>query len=408
MNSKQCVPLAVFLIALSVQVQAEKPRRFVEIGADAEVGLANNLLGVPDIFKKNIVIDMNELADKIKDDGIKINTDINAKGFFNFNIFEKGGFGLSAGVSGGVYGNIPKSILSFIAEGNIQDHSPEGNFNAFGGVFADTAVDIHFKILKNRLRIGLIPAMYIPVVYIPKSSIHYKLSAEDTLQFESAGEINVYSPFSLDTISVDTDSLFGAAGFDLSLNVEYALLLGGGKDKKGNDRPFLNVGADITNIPIFASTLNHQMNIAAAFGIDGSEIINGGSMNIPTPSFEQTYTDDAEYKVRRPLRFDFYALFRPFKSYIFTLRPNIGFTLLNPDEETYFNAGVDLQLNIINLLILHIGTGYEETLWKHRAGLALNLRVFELDIEAGLRSQEFTKSFLLNGFSVGVGIRVGF
>jgi hypothetical protein len=43
----------------------------------------------------------------------------------------------------------------------------------------------------------------------------------------------------------------------------------------------------------------------------------------------------------------------------------------------------------------------------HQLGLALNLRAFELDLRAALRSSGFTNSFEGQGFGVGVGLRFG-
>jgi hypothetical protein len=412
MNIKRYAPLAAFLIALSAPAHAEQARRFFEIGVDAAAGFANNLLGAEDILKKNIVIDLNKFAD-VREDGFWINAGLDTAAFINVAFGEKvtgsckvnpgeNGFGLSVGASGGVFANIPKSLLTFLGEGNINAHSPNGDFIAYGGVFADAEVDVHFKIAK-KLRIGIVPAMYVPIIYIPKSSIHYRLEAEDALKFNTSGEINVYSPFSLEDLSniaIDADSLLDAKGFDLSLNTSYDIL------------SFLNIGADIIHIPLIPSHLKYQMNITGNIAVDGSELIAGGSLDIPNLDtvIQQNYASNASKSVMRPLRFDFYGRFHWGNKRFdwLSIRPNIGFTMLNPAEEFWFNAGLDLRLNLANILIFHIGTGYEETLWKHRAGFALNLRVFELDVEVGLQSQDFVKSFQLTGLQAGVGVRIGF
>jgi hypothetical protein len=109
------------------------------------------------------------------------------------------------------------------------------------------------------------------------------------------------------------------------------------------------------------------------------------------------------------LRFDVYALYRPLLVDFFTIRPNIGFThVLGEGIPPYFNAGLEFRLNVLRILFFHLGTGYEEATWRHRLGFAVNLRVFELDLEAGLRSQDLDKSFNLQGASVKLGLRFGF
>lgn len=383
-------------------------RRYFEIGFGAGVGFGNNLIGAGDIFQKNIVIDLNDLGDKIGDKGVNLDFDVEGDlFFFNVNMLGNWGFGLRVGLDGGIYANIPKSFFTLIAEGNTKDHSPTGDFTVSGGIFADVGVNVHAKLFK-KLKISLTPAMYVPIVYIPKSTIRYVLEAENSLSFAANAALTVYGPFSLDSgdnIQFDLSSLMEGTGFDLSLNAEYPLSffssLGVGS---------LDVGATITHIPLSPAVLNYGIDVSIDdFKIDGSNILQGSMPEIPELELKKTNAK-ASYKVYRPLRFDFYALYKPFTTTLLalTLRPNIGFTVLNASEEANFNWGVEAQLDLLgNLLQVHLGTGYEETQWKHRLGLALNLRVFELDIEAGLRSPSFANSFMINGFSLGVGIRTG-
>lgn len=416
------LPAAVLLIAVSGPVKAEQARRFFEIGADAGLGFANNLLGAKDILKKNVVIDLNDLNGEVADSGLKFNTGVDARAFINVAFGEKAdpnacnkvkinpgenGFGLSAGVHGGIFGNAPKSIMTFLAEGNIPEdkRSPSGDFTAYGGLYADAEVDVHFKLFK-KLRIGIAPAMYLPLLYIPKSSIHYNLTAEDSLNIEANGAINVYSPFSIEggSINLDIDplALVKQSGYDLSLSVSYDFLR------------FLTAGLDVMHIPLYPSKLDYQISYTSEFAMNGDGLLTGAGLIIPSSDdlFKpDDDSDESSYTVRRPLRFDLYGMLHWGKTPRYDwlqIRPNLGCTILNPAEEFWFNAGIDVRLNFKNAIIFHIGTGYEETLWKHRAGLAFNLRVFELDIEAGLQSQEFLKSFQLTGLLAGVGIRIGF
>ena len=144
------------------------------------------------------------------------------------------------------------------------------------------------------------------------------------------------------------------------------------------------------------------------FAIDGSELLQNQTLEIPEFELEQEYTTGS-HRVFRPLRFDVYALYRPLLVDFFAIRPNIGFThVLAGGIPPYFNAGVEFRLNVLRILFFHLGTGYEEAIWRHRLGFALNLRIIELDLEGGLRSQDLDKSFNLQGASVKVGLRLGF
>ncbi|MDR2798608.1 MAG: hypothetical protein LBB80_09715 [Treponema sp.] len=391
---KKYIPLCLVLSSiLSLHLYAEKPRRFVEFGLDAGVGLANNLTGVRDIMKKNIYLDLNSLSHSIKQGGVNLNTDIDTAVFFNFNMGEIWGFGISGGVEGAINGNIPKSIFTLITEGNINQHVLEGDLTVFGSIFADAAIDVHAKF--GKLRVGIVPALYVPLIYIPKSTINYGLDSEERLYAWAESDIKVYSPFSLEDL--DPSVVMQGSGFDLSLQGEYALL------------SMLDVGGTLSHIPLGGAVLHHQMRIySEKIEINGDTLLTDQNLNIPEFELKQEYTTGS-YRVFRPLRFDVYALWRPLRVDFFTIRPNIGFThVLGEGIPPYFNAGLELRLNVLRVLFFHLGTGYEESLWKHRLGFALNLRIFELDLEAGLRSQDLDKSFNLQGASVKVGLRFGF
>ncbi|MDR3115299.1 MAG: hypothetical protein LBU25_07250 [Treponema sp.] len=390
---KKYIPLCLVLSSiLSLHLYAEKPRRFVEFGLDVGVGLANNLTGLQDIMKKNIYLDLDSLSHSIKEGGVSLNTDIDSAVFFNFNLGEVWGFGISSGIEGGINGNIPKSIFTLITQGNIRQHVFEGDLTVFGSLFVDTAVDVHAKF--GKLRVGIVPALYIPLIYIPKSTINYGLESEENVHAWAESDIRVYSPFSLE--DPDPAASMQSLGFDLSLQGEYALL------------PILDVGGTLSHIPLGGAVLKHQMRIySEKFEIDESNLLQN-TLTIPEFELKQEYTTGS-YRVFRPLRFDVYALYRPLVVDFFAIRPNIGFThVFGAGILPYFNAGLELRLNVFRVLFFHLGTGYEEAIWRHRLGFALNLRVFELDLEAGLRSQDLDKSFNLQGAGVKVGLRLGF
>jgi hypothetical protein len=376
-------------------------RRYVEFGVEADVGFANNFLGVGDVLQKNITVNLKEIGDKINDNGMDLNFELGTKVFLNVNLTETWGFDLFSTVAGSINGNIPKSIFTLASEGNLKSHSSSGDITAFGGVFADANVDVHARILQNKLKISVIPSMFVPLVYIPKSGFHYDLQADGTLKVSGGGQIDVYSPVSLENIQVsDISSALDAKGFDLSLNGEYRLF------------DFLDVGAMITHIPLVAATLNNKMSVSLKDGtiVNGEDLISkikdGLGEIIDSPDLKYSHTK-GEIAVRRPLRFDIYADYKPFKSKLVVIRPKVGLTTLTPEETPRFNATLKAELNTA-FFLLHLGTGYDELLWRHSLMLGFNLRVFELDIGVNLRSQDFVKSFSLNGAGAFVGVRFGF
>jgi hypothetical protein len=144
--------------------------------------------------------------------------------------------------------------------------------------------------------------------------------------------------------------------------------------------------------------------------------------NIEFPEVDDMYTL-GEYgalsplNVFRPVRFDFYARYRPFKTDLLVIKPNIGFTLSNNsldpmDMDVYFNGAAEVQLHLGKfipgyLFTLYFSTGIDEGFWQNRLGFQLNLRALELDFEFALRSQSYAGSFDARGLAAKLGLKFG-
>ncbi|MDR1216075.1 MAG: hypothetical protein LBK25_05270 [Treponema sp.] len=384
-------------------------RRFVEFGFNGDVGFANNLVGVSDILRKEIELDLSELSSNVKKDGWALDLTVNADAFFNFNVTPKWGFGFFSSASGSINATISKTFMTLIAEGNLKQHSQSGEVSVSGGIFTDVGIDIHARFLpEDKLKISLIPSMFVPAVYIPKSSIEYQLNADNELTLTASGQIDVYTPVymesvidnsSFDSSLLNVNKILGQKGFDFSLIAEYDLF------------PWLNVGGGFTHIPLSPAVLGNRFSIEMVSDkpiIDGTGLIGGNTDDlVNAPDFDTKYDGKAGLKVMRPMRFDVFADYKPFNRNLFIIRPNIGFTVITPEEKARFNVGLKLQLNT-PVLLIHASTGYEELLWQHRLWLGINLRIIEIDAGLHLSSQDFKQSFDMSGAGVTVGVRIGF
>jgi hypothetical protein len=90
------------------------------------------------------------------------------------------------------------------------------------------------------------------------------------------------------------------------------------------------------------------------------------------------------------------------------VKPHIGFTTNTPSGNTYFNIGLELELNINRTFFLTVRSGCDDGIWRHGAALGVNLRVIHLTIETALASQNYLASWSGKGISIGTGIHVGF
>jgi len=381
---------------------------------DLGFGLDNGIIGTKDIFKKEIVIDLSKLAGSLSKNGANINFSGIANILFldikNIHIGQGlWNFGFTTNAEGNINLNISKSLFELIAEGNTSSHNNSGKISGSGGIYTEIGLPVsaRYKVAGKTLKVGIKPSIYTPLFYIPSSTgISYNLYTEkngkDGLFLDTEGEITVYTPTTFDSNINGVQFVFGRNGFDISLEGEYALF------------PFIDVGGSFNQIPFAPATLTTGMKMGIkpfSIELDGEEIL-GGSNPKETPEFNfksPEFFTDGNKKIRRPFRFDAYVRYKPLKTELVVLRPNIGFSV-NPnkgDEKGYFNAGLEARLNLKDIFIFYLGSGYQEAIWKQKAGFALNLRVFEFDFEAALRSQTFAGCFRGQGFNLVLGTRWG-
>jgi hypothetical protein len=368
---------------------------------NVNVEFGNNLVSLGDIFKKQIVIDFNKLNDRIDANGIGLNADIGLTPLrISVNPTQRWGGGFGVNTSGRFDLTIPKGLLELIAEGNEGRPKNEGEFAVSGSAFYAIEFNAHgtLPVLDGKLTIGFDPAYYAPLLYIPRSGISYTLDTDDKLMLSSGGKFRAYTPVNTKKISVG--DFFSSGGVDFSLSAEYALF------------SRLDLGLSLSHIPLVPARLS----TGYEFTLSDTEIIKLDDINnidldnlIKTPKLtgNENFTSLPEIMVFRPLRFDFYNIFRPFNNDLLSVRPNIGFTALNASEEIYLNMGTRVTLDLDRIFAVYLDSGLEEGIWRHKLGFELNLRAFELDLEAGMRSQNYLSSWTASGALVKFGIAFG-
>jgi len=382
--------------------------RTFEIAVGADVNVSNDFITAKDFFQETFVINIDDFLN-----GFRLDFSAAIKPLsLNFNWKDKWGFGLDfAHIS--VFGNVSLS-------GSMMNLSlaSDDKFGAGAAAFVDVLgipVFFHARDFKVKIR----PAAYAPLLYT-EPGITYNF---DGSRLSVDYDMRVYTPISLKGIlggdSNDSfqDSLTEAAiwdilnnnlGFDLSLGLEYPLF------------PWLDVGADIVNLPIpfAASKLNHYTLLRDSAYVDSSKIdigdlIDGGEIpddayHVPD-GFEPKYGYDSDGKtLYRPFKMLFYANYRPFESYVLTLIPSLGFSInrLYPSIGAP-EGGLSVRCDLANLFIVTLGINYTDRKWKNSLDLVLNFRAIELDVGVSVQSPDFARSFQGAGVGVNVGVKLG-
>jgi hypothetical protein len=214
---------------------------------------------------------------------------------------------------------------------------------------------------------------------------------QDAITIKVSGEAQVYQAYG-------DDGKTDMGGLDLSGFVEYALF------------PIVDVGVVVDHIPLVPAKLTHKQtmtfNKTIVDGKTGFDLTGEGAVDTDIDP-DTTNISGVEQYVMRPISFDFYALYRPFRNDFVTVKPNLGFTANNPSEKTYFNLGIAGQLNIARILFVTLASGNKDGIWQHSLDLGVNLRVFELDLGIGLAGQNYLQSWS-SGVVLGFGFKAGF
>ena len=376
---------------------SEPPKRFFEIGVDVSGGVANNALGFSDLFRKEIVLDIPEIQKKVGENGMIAALSPLVNGFLNINIGEFLGIGVFTKVEGDINFTLGSALLDFLANGNGEKHDMSGEaVSVAGGIFVEAGLRGFLHL--DRWTFTASPAAFVPLVYIPKSTLDYTLNTSTNFELRVNGKIDVYTPFSLEEVDYAQIADMSRAGFDLTIGAEYGLF------------DWLYVGGTANNIPIIPSTLTHRMTIKADdLGISIPDPLSNPEMETNMEVGDPEYVTDANQSVRRPLTFDVYAKWQvlDMRFLKFVLKPNIGFTAITASDKPNFNWGIQADTNLL-FLSFQLGTGLNQGVWKHRAGIGINLRILEILAEASLQSTDFLGSFNASGLGIGVGVRFGF
>jgi hypothetical protein len=434
---KKLLFVCLFLASFAAALWAEKPRRYVEFGVDADISMANNHFNILDSFEQEgfDTIDVSGLSGK----GVFGFGAADTRAFLNINFGEKFGLGFFVGEQATMYSHVSRDLFQYLADKNRDTQEFTASLSVGASVFMDAGVETRFRL--GKLKLGIVPAVYVPLLYMPPVNVQTLVDTQKGIRADLSLELSAYTALfpddfddtssssgsqnssknkgeykSPETEDQDTDfspdigdflNAIDGWGLDLSVEAEYAL----------NSR--WDLGGSIRSIPLYPSTLRYGVQYQVDYRVDIREdgfvdSLAGGEDPISEEGdiFEISpeFRDDLAFRAFRPLRFDFYANYRPLGTQFIVLRPNIGFSALTVYgyDKACFNAGLEAQLNLKRIFSLSLGTGYRERIWHHDLGIMLNLRVLELVLGASLRSQDFVESFRLRGIGAHVGARLGF
>jgi len=362
------------------------PNRGFEIGINADVGLSNNFLTINEFFKETLVLDLDRLTD-----GLKANFGVGVTPFYLKIESKKGwGFRLFSGVDVlGIF-DLSGDMLSF-------QRADDSKSMLGGAMFVSAGLDVFFPI--HKLKIKFRPAVYYTLAYM-KPDITYAYNPDPQgIQLGIDFNMKIFTAFPMDGFPDNFSEDFQLTadpGVDFSAGVEFPLFKS------------VDIGLDIYNVPLVPSTMRDYMQISATLGS-----MNSVSMEELFSSFEAgdivPVYGVGEEKINRPFKALLWASWRPFLgSSVFSVIPTFGFSVNELYLEPFsLEGGLKVRLDLANFIVLSVGLGYYDHLWRNSADIVINIRLIEIDVGVDLRAHDFEKIWDRYGLGARVGVKLG-
>lgn len=380
--------------------------RYFEIKLDVPFNFSNNTISLFDIFQKEIVIDLTEIANEMPKNGFDVLFKTSPNYGFTLNINEK--FIFSPKINLDVYGasNISKSFFDFIGNGNQLgeqlDFSASVNLDSFVCMGALIGVKI------KSFRIGVEPQAFLPLcsAVTDNMSLSVENSHNGNIHISGFGKISLYTNFpdidSIDEeysekISEVINSLYSSMGFDLSGYFGWDITK--------------SLSLDINyQVPIMYGLYRYKSNSFMYIDLQTnvSDLVNGNVQQ--ELKKEDVSTESVCYKVYRPMKFNLAIKYAPFGS-LLTLNVKGGVGVYHPfmnDFVVYPEYYAAVKVSFIRMLSAQLSTEYVDRIFAHTLSTSLNLRLVQVDAGFTLSSSDFLSTFKATGVGGFVSVSVGF
>lgn len=387
---KQLPVLGLLVLCTAVLYAEDGPHSF-ETGFSAAADVSNNQIALFDFLKDKIEL----RAESFSEEGFLAAAFSGIEVFyrdFHFRPYEirffTGGEALGAG-------EFPQGMLDFLFDEDAGgSYSGEASFG--GSLFVNLGAEVSRKF--GNWKVGVSPAIYIPLFYIPYDGFQYTFSntggvTNADIHFTTV----VYSAWALNGKKFDFGAMMKSAGLDFGISAEYPLL------------SRLDLGADISGIPLYPSRPAYKMRSSADVTIVDFELGDLINQNIDFYNENETvYSSNSTYRVLRPLRFGIYGIYRPLETDFLVFIPRLGLSALTfyGSDKVLFNAGLECSVRYPAFLTSSLSIEYHEKVWREKLGAAFRFRYVAFNLGVGLSSPEFVKSFTGRGFSIDLGFSV--
>ena len=416
--------------------------RFFEIKLDVPVEVSNNLLGLDDIFKKDVVIDLAKIADNVSNKGAAIKGNVAPSVSIGIDIPRGLILGVKVGAEADVGIGLSDDLFEFLGKGNVNmgNEYVMRTQNTYADVFATVSLNGGWNTKKSRLEFT--GTAFSSIVHFDASDTYARLYIDEdanTIEYGAHIGAGLYSNVNVangfNDIEAIVSSIKNNMGFDVAANYKRDLAR------------FLTVGLD-ARVPLVPSKLSlcsaisydvpegkkGKISIGDFLG-SSDDNASGDSGDVSEATEPEESGDGATgvdfnslinnpvvletpYAIHRPMKIGVNANFHPFGTLLST-KGYLGLGIRHPfaaaintgtNDETdyYIDYSIAGRLSLWNIISLELSHEYMDEVYRNALSVALNIRLAEVDAGVSMQSTNFTKSFSGAGLGAFVTVCVGF
>lgn len=403
--------------------------RFFEFKVDVPVSISNNLIAVDEILKKNVVIDLTEIADSIGSKGACVLASTTPTFGFKLDIPKGLVLGADLGIQADVSAGLSEQLFQFFGKGNAGSDDPTelktSLKNTYADVFAFASVCGGWNGKKLKLTVDTNAFWALAHMEASDSYVRvYNNADKNVAGVEAKLDAKLYSAFDvtgdLSDIMALINQTINNIGFDVGFDANYELFR------------YLSVGAT-ARVPIVPSRLpmltsvgydfNQEIDIGSMMGAgdSGSESGAGAGSGAEGESqeeaaglqFSQASLLDTPYTIHRPMKLGVSADFHPFGT-LLTTKGYFGVGIRHPfaknkeEIQWYVDYALAGRLSLWNILSFNVSHSCYDQVFKNEFALEFNIRLLEIDVGVSSESTSFAKSFRGAGVGAFVTLCLGF
>ena len=406
--------------------------RIFEIKLNVPVNVSNNTLTIADFLQEQVIIDLKELYNGMPRKGFDTTLDVMPSVAVTLD-FKKGlHFGVTAGVDAFANAGISKDLFRFIAKGNQVNEDFKVSVDGFADVFAFTQLDVGFNLKKFNILVQ--PALFASLVHATTNDSYVMARSGENNSYDiiMKGNMDIYSSVPINQeffgdsgamVNKLLNTLGPSLGFDLGGKVSYKLtdfLTLSGSVRIPMAPSHLNTRTSLNFEKDLSFSLDSLMNKKQEGSEEGEEGEGGQEEETSEPEVTETGTTSifsdpvsVQYYIHRPMKLAVSAEFAPFSwlmKYYGTLGVGIKHPFAQNRSESYFYLDylIGTKISLLNIISLYLSTERTDEIFKHKATLALNFRLVEVDAGIALESANLQTSFKGSGLGAFVTACIGF